>query len=165
MAGKTVGSGSYLQIGVLYAAANLSSGTATLDLWGIQIEAGSNATPFQTATGTFQGELAACQRYYFRTQTGSGNAYMGVTVAGSSTTTYANIIMKQTMRVAPTSVDFSGIKWQAINNSGNISSASISDATPENVLLVCGTTGATTAQMNYLINQTSAGYVGFSAEL
>ncbi len=165
MAGKTVGSGSYLQIGVLYAAANLSSGTATLDLWGLQIETGSTATAFQTATGTLQGELAACQRYYFRTQTGSSEAYMGVTVAGSSTTTYANVIMKQTMRAAPTSVDFSGIKWQAINNSGNITSASISSATPENVLLVCGTTGATTAAMNYLMNQTSAGYVGFSAEL
>jgi len=63
MAGKTVGSGSYLQIGVLYAGANLSSGTATLDLWGLQIETGSTATAFQTATGTIQGELAACQRY------------------------------------------------------------------------------------------------------
>ena len=165
VAGKTIGSGSYLQIGVLYAAANLSSGTATLDLWGLQIETGSTATPFQTATGTIQGELAACQRYYFRTQTGTGYPYMGVTVAGSSTTTYANIIHKVTMRSTPTSVDFSAIRWQAINNSGNISSASISDATPENTLLVCGTTGATTAQMNYVIGQTTSGYIGISAEL
>ena len=139
--------------------------TNTFDFWGVQVESGSTATAFQTATGNIQGELAACQRYYFRTQTGTGYPYMGVTVAGSSTTTYANIIHKVTMRSTPTSVDFSAIRWQAINNSGNISSASISDATPENTLLVCGTTGATTAQMNYVIGQTTSGYIGISAEL
>jgi hypothetical protein len=53
-----------------YLAVNLGQGTSassdawTLDLWGVQLEAGSTATAFQTATGTIQGELAACQRYY-----------------------------------------------------------------------------------------------------
>jgi hypothetical protein len=135
------------------------------EITGVQLEVGSVATPFSRAGGTIQGELAACQRYYFRTQTGTDAPYIAVTVAGSATTTYANIIMKQTMRTTPTSVDFSTIKWQAINNSGNISAASISGATPENVLLVCTTTGATTAAMNYLMGQTNASYVGFSAEL
>jgi len=136
-----------------------------LEIAAIQIEVGSAATPFSRAGGTLAGELAACQRYYFRTQTGTGTPYMGVTVAGSSTTTYANVIMKQTMRSTPTAVDFSLLRWQAINNSGNITAASIADATPENVLLNCTTTGATTAAMNYLIGQSAAAYVGFSAEL
>jgi hypothetical protein len=43
--------------------------TFTLDFVGFQIEPGSVATPFTTATGTIQGELAACQRYY---ETGTG---------------------------------------------------------------------------------------------
>ena len=145
-------------------AANITVGQG-IYLGDVQLEIGNVATPFSRAGGTIQGELAACQRYYFRTQTGTGYPYMGVTVAGSSTTTYANIIHKVTMRSTPTSVDFSAIRWQAINNSGNISSASISDATPENTLLVCGTTGATTAQMNYVIGQTTSGYIGISAEL
>jgi hypothetical protein len=37
---------------------------STFDIWGLQAEQGSTATPFQTATGTIQDELAACQRYY-----------------------------------------------------------------------------------------------------
>jgi hypothetical protein len=44
-------------------------GDATNNYWqitGIQWEIGPVATAFQTATGTIQGELAACQRYYVR---------------------------------------------------------------------------------------------------
>lgn len=36
----------------------------TIDIWGVQLEAGSTATAFSLATGTTSTELAACQRYY-----------------------------------------------------------------------------------------------------
>jgi hypothetical protein len=163
VSGKTFGTANDSYLGVIVQCNTTS--VVDIDFWGWQLETGSVATPFQTATGTIPGELAACQRYYFRTQTGTGTPYICNTVAGSSTTTYANLIHKVTMRSSPTSVEFSAIKWQAINNSGNITAASISDATPENTLFVCTTTGATAAQMNYVIGQTTSGYMAVSAEL
>ena len=60
IAGKTIGAGSKLEINLGFP----NNSTFTIDFWGVQLEAGSVATPFTTATGTVQGELAACQRYY-----------------------------------------------------------------------------------------------------
>jgi hypothetical protein len=60
ISGKTVGTSSSLRLFI-----SLPVNTAqTIELWGVQVEAGSVATAFQTATGTLQGELAACQRYF-----------------------------------------------------------------------------------------------------
>ncbi len=66
ISGKTIGTNSFLEAGIWLTVGN-ASGTPSLDVWGIQLEAGSVATPFTTATGTIQGELAACQRYYWKT--------------------------------------------------------------------------------------------------
>ena len=57
-----------------------SGNTFTVDYWGWQVEVGSTATPFTTATGTLQGELAACHRYYY--QIGPGAAYASFGIGG-----------------------------------------------------------------------------------
>jgi hypothetical protein len=74
ISGKTLGTAndSFLQLGIWVSGGsdfNARTGTIgiqsnTFNFWGVQVESGSVATAFQTATGTLQGELAACQRYY-----------------------------------------------------------------------------------------------------
>jgi len=91
--GKTIGTSSYLSLVFNWP---LSTTFTSFDLWGVQVESGSVATPFQTATGTIQGELAACQRYYFV----GGNAAAGI--QNSSTTSRFSVPFPVTMRTAPT---------------------------------------------------------------
>jgi hypothetical protein len=80
--------------------------TGTLSITGIQIEQGSTATAFQTATGTIQGELAACQRYYYRWVTGGNSTAWIQNVFNYSTTIALGAIhLPVSMRVNPTSID------------------------------------------------------------
>ena len=53
------------EVGINFGAA-LSSG-AYVDISELQLEIGSTATAFSRAGGTIQGELAACQRYFYKT--------------------------------------------------------------------------------------------------
>jgi len=109
IAGKTIGAGSYLACSLEPALNTVQ----TIDLWGVQVEAGNVATPFQTASGSIGGELALCQRYCEKsyeqatapgTATGVGSqlATTGNISASSSGTMDGQIFYKATKRSAPT---------------------------------------------------------------
>jgi hypothetical protein len=104
IAGKTIGTSSYLRTNF-----SLPLNTAmTIEFWGVQLEAGSVATPFQTATGTIQGELAACQRYYYRLNSSAASNRLGLGQCRSTTEAILSTTFPVTMRVAPTALEQTG---------------------------------------------------------
>jgi hypothetical protein len=72
------------------------------EITGVQIDIGSVALPFRTYAGTIQGELAACQRYYWRfTNAGAGNNYIGIGTYYTTTQCYWVPQWPVQMRIAP----------------------------------------------------------------
>jgi hypothetical protein len=141
--------------------------TSTTLITGVQLEIGATATAFQTATGTIQGELAACQRYYFRHTAAAPTVRLGI-YAISGTTTQANgyIQFPVPMRVAPTSMDTNTLKYSNYAGVGfNITSLAYNEAS-EVIAQIYGTISATTLAIPGSIqSQGSGSYIGFSAEL
>jgi hypothetical protein len=137
---------------------------------GIQLETGSVATPFVRAGGTLQGELAACQRYYYRQSATDINTIMSQ-FAPANTTTLGRptIQLPVTMRVIPTSVDFSAnlLLDDAYASNVAVSSLSINgNSSSSNVKINASVASGLVAGRVYSIlsNSTSA-FVGLSAEL
>ena len=96
VSGKTIGAGSNLRFRF-----DLPLNVAqTIDIWGVQMEAGSVATAFTTASGgSPQAESAMCQRYYFDSRDGSQQPFSGYT--NSTDYLLTNVRYPVTMRTTP----------------------------------------------------------------
>jgi hypothetical protein len=172
VAGKTIGTSSFLQILFRHPV----NSTGTVDIWGVQVEAGSVATPFQTASGSIAGELALCQRYYFRENFDAQSSF-GIFASGSAaSTTIANFVQPfpVTMRVKPAVLDFPTVStnFNVVDAAGN-SSAGVTITIDGNQTtsfqgFFNATTAATLTQFRpYVLrgNNTTGAYLGWSSEL
>jgi hypothetical protein len=110
----TVGStATQLGINFNFQGAGTAGAADYFEVTGVQIDLGtytaSTAPSFRRSQGTIQGELAACQRYYFQSEATSYYFWSGRIDNGN--TYYADTKLPTTMRVAPTitvtSQDFS----------------------------------------------------------
>lgn len=101
IAGKTVGVGNYLKVDFSF-----PTGFSAADLYDVQLEEGSVATPFeQRPIGL---ELSLCQRYY---EIGNFNtSYMPRNDGSYLIAMMAPVTFKVTKRVIPTIVDILGLK-------------------------------------------------------
>ena len=168
ISGKTIGTTantSHLLLNIFVSAgSDLNSRTGTLgiqnntfDIWGVQAEYGSIATPFQTATGTIQGELAACQRYY-QAIGGTANAYPIIQTysPANGTDLRQSISFPVKMRTAPTATKNG--TWTV----GTCGQPTADYLSPEGFALRVTSTGAGTV---YAYPDSTDDTITFSAEL
>jgi len=176
--GKTVGLGSHLNFNLFLSAGSdfnsrtnsLGIQSNTFDIWGVQIEAGSVATPFRRNANSIQGELAACQRYYFRSTASGAFTYFGLAYTQNTTTADASIQLPVTMRVVPTSVESSNLGFSLPSDNAMYAASSVtlnSVLSNTNCLAINYTVATTTANVlgRLLANNNAAAFIACSAEL
>jgi len=159
LSGLTIGTGSFLQFKIYSGSATASA--FNLDLWGWQVERGSVATPFTTASNTLQGELALCQRYYYTPTGGIGilASYYG------TTSCYGYINLPVFMRTTPTITVASQTGATVFSAGTSRAATAIASDTPtvSGVGLAITTSSATAGNVaSAVVNN---GAVSWSAEL
>ena len=179
ISGKTIGASSYLELefwvsaGSDYNARTGSLGiqSNTFQIWGVQAEAGSVATPFTTATGTVQGELTACQRYYRRFTTNSLYAAISpIGTAANVNLVYIPFAFGNPMRSTTYTLDTGGslAVGDGTNSVTSITSFGISSDSSTNlaVLTAAKTAGFVSFRPYYIqAFNDAAAYVGIGSEL
>ena len=140
------------------------------EITGVQIDIGSVALPFRTYAATIQGELAACQRYYWRTTNvaAATYAFFGYGLGSSTTNVAYAINYPVIMRTVPTSVDGGNLATYRPGATTSISAVAIDGGVSTNQIagINATTTGVTSGTFYQLAaNNSTAAYLGFSAEL
>lgn len=141
------------------------------EITGVQLEIGATATAFQTASGTIGGELALCQRYYWRASAESKayNVYSTLGIASSAAAARFAIANPVAMRTAATTVDYSNISLWDSGAYFTITSLAFNAAIGNTQISYIESAGSTllTIYRPYFLaaNNSTAAYLGFSAEL
>lgn len=157
--GKTIGSSSFVEL-VFDTPATYS----TLDITGVQLEAGSVATPYERRP--YSVELGLCQRYYQRIQgTGSEFRVVGSGIINATTTVArSSSPLKTSMRASPSIgingiAAFDGSAVSAISSVINYSTSDQCSFDAASSSLTIGRPGV------ILIGTSAANYFDLSAEL
>jgi hypothetical protein len=156
-------------LSVIFYGWTLNSNTKKVRVTGVQIERASSATAFTRNGATIQGELASCQRYYFRASSDSGYKTFGVgTVTGvNNMNCFVNLPVQ--MRTIPSALDTSAMSTFYWEPGGGTTPTSITLATSATQNLgnvqVSKNSSFTVGYATGLFSNNTAAYLGFSAEL
>ncbi len=137
--------------------------------WGNQqLEIGSVPTTFSRAGGTIQGELAACQRYYYRTTVFEAYGPIAYGYGSSGTVGKVGMNTTVTMRIKPSAIDYSAVRCD--DSSGiniTLTSITLGFASGNIMTLLCNASSGFTANRPIVLlsDGSSTSYVGLSSEL
>jgi hypothetical protein len=169
ISGKTVGTSSFLQMYLSWT----PTASQTVDIWGVQVEYGSKATPFQTASGgSPQAELAMCQRYFERMVNGADNSSetIGVFQCFSTTQGYGTLRFVVPKRATP-SMTFSGNADFVVKDASGTNRATTLMATgtysprTANVTFTIGTASLVAGSAAWMLANSATATIDVSAEL
>ena len=166
LSGKTIGAAdNNLELRFLFGA------NASLDIWGVQLEEGTVATKFRRNQANIQAELAACQRYYWRTVT-TTDAYatFGMGIAHASNQASVMVSNPVDMRVPATAIDFNALAiWDSVTVVGltnlSLRSGHLTTRTTSMIAVVAGNPLPQYRPWFLLNGNSAAGFLGVSAEL
>jgi hypothetical protein len=113
ISGKTLGTTantSYLELNLFTSAGSNFTARAgaigiqnfTASIWGVQVELGTTASIFNTATGNVATELLACQRYYYRHTSTQNPSWTAVGFCNATNSVMVTFAMPVVMRAKPT---------------------------------------------------------------
>lgn len=136
------------------------------EVTGVQLELGSTATTFSRAGGTIQGELAACQRYYYRVSPTNASIFA---YGSAANTTIVDFVMPLpvTLRTASSTIEYASVNVQDGANTYATATYTIPVTSQYNVFVRATFGIATVTQFRpYSLQTTSgSGYMAISAEL
>jgi hypothetical protein len=154
-----------------------SSVTSTdyVEITGVQLELGNVATPYRPNQPTYQAELAACQRYYYRVYPNATGSILNWGGVYSTTAQRGAINFPVVMRTKPTALETSGTANQyAIGQAGigatTCNAVPVFAGTTEymasmSATVAAGLTTFTPAQLQTDTTNGAGAYLGWSAEL
>jgi len=141
---------------------------ATFYITGVQLEAGTTASPFEYRQyGT---ELQLCQRYFQKAADGTSNnaSYIAIATTESTTALFGMISFQVPMRTAP-SLALTATSFRANMGTVNANSTTALTLNQTSTLSTrfdqAGYTGLTADRSGIVRLNTDTGYVAFSAEL
>jgi hypothetical protein len=182
ISGKTIGTtaGTDYLSALIYVCGGSATGNPsvgvqnnTFQIWGVQLEEGVTASAFQTATGTKQGELAACQRYYYRAVADTTSQNFGAGQCFSTTVARTLVPFPVTMRTAPTALEQSGTAADyflrnALGTGVAVSAVPVYTALTTSKLAdvtITVAAGLVAGNATILFSANTNAYLGWSAEL